>query len=114
MAYYQSPSKLYRLFEMIPGSVTWATFLAAVLLSWLAPLYAIYFIILFDLYWLFRVLYFVFYLSVSWRRYQTAVQMNWRAKLEQDCPDWEKIYHLIFLPTACEEWSVIETTLTSL
>lgn len=114
MGYYQTPSKTYRLFEMIPGSVTWATFLAAVLLSWLKPLYAIYFIILFDLYWLFRVLYFVFYLTVSWRRYQTAVQINWRAKLEQDCPDWQKIYHLIFLPTAREEWSVIETTLTSL
>ncbi len=111
---YQNPSKFYRFFETIPGLITWTTLLGAVVLSFFAPLVAIYVIILFDLYWLIRVLYFVFYLTVSWRRYQTAVQVNWRARLESEHPDWTKIYHLIFLPMAHEEWAVIDTTLASL
>lgn len=108
------PSRWYRFYEFIPGTITWVTLLGAVILSYLEPLAAMYLIIIFDLYWLIRVLYFVFYLTVSWRNYQIDVQINWQAKLELEKSDWTKIYHLIFLPMTHESWDVVNATLQSL
>jgi hypothetical protein len=50
-----------RLYEIIPAAAVWATFAAALLLSVVQPLLAIYFIIVYDVYWLCRVVYFVLY-----------------------------------------------------
>ena len=45
----------YRLLEMVPGLMVWATFAIALGLSVFRPIWAIYFIIVFDLYWLVRI-----------------------------------------------------------
>ncbi|OGL87402.1 hypothetical protein A3I40_00170 [Candidatus Uhrbacteria bacterium RIFCSPLOWO2_02_FULL_48_12] len=104
----------YRILEMIPGMLVWATFILAVTLSFVRPLWAVYFIILFDLYWLWRVSYFVFYTVLSWRLYNREIKRHWFADLERDYPAWRNMYHLIFLPTYREDLSVIEATVKSL
>lgn len=104
----------YRVLEMIPGSLVWSTFIFAVVLSFVRPAWAVYFIILFDLYWLWRVSYFVFYTTLSWRQYMRDIKRDWFFELQRDYPQWRSIYHLIFLPTYREDLSVIETTLKSL
>ncbi|MBI5799070.1 MAG: glycosyltransferase family 2 protein [Candidatus Yonathbacteria bacterium] len=114
----------YRIYEMIPGTLTWATLIGALLLSFISPLLAIYLIILFDLYWLLRVLYFVFYLFISWRRYRADVAIDWYARLQSfshlamqhgdDRRSWQDYYHLIFLPTYKEPLEVLESTFEGL
>lgn len=102
-----------RWLEMIPAGLTWGTLIAAVILSFVEPLWVIIFILLFDVYWLFRVGYFVFYLTVSWRRYQEDIRVDWNNRLAA-IPASTKIIHLIFLPTAGEPYDVIRATLSGL
>ena len=48
---------LYRCLEILPGFISWMTIILALLLSWLLPLAAAIFIIVFDFFWLFRISY---------------------------------------------------------
>ncbi len=105
---------LYRVLEMIPGTLVWSTFLLTIVLSILKPLWAIYFIILFDLYWLIRVLYFIFYLVVSWMVYRKHIKQDWGQALTERHPRFEKIYHVIFLPFYREGYEVVKNTFEEL
>ncbi len=98
---------------MVPGFLVWATFILAIVLSFIKPLWVVIFIIAFDIFWLLRVIYFVFYLSVSWRRYRAAIKTDWKSKLEE-LEGWKDIFHIIFLPTAGEPLEVLRTTFDSL
>ncbi|MFA6534280.1 MAG: glycosyltransferase family 2 protein [Patescibacteria group bacterium] len=109
-----SQSLRYRLYEMIPATLTWGTFILAIVFSVFRPLWVIYFIIVFDLYWLFRVSYFIFYIALSWRQFRRDNKIDWQAKLEQEIPDWQRLYHLIFLPTYNESLEVLRRTFASL
>lgn len=106
-------SRVHRFFEMIPATLVWATILGAVLLSWKQPLVAFYCIIAFDLYWLMRVSYFVFYLILSWRQYRHTIRVPWQERLRESKLPWKKMYHIIFLPTYKEPIAVIRRTLSS-
>ncbi|MBU1906976.1 MAG: glycosyltransferase family 2 protein [Candidatus Uhrbacteria bacterium] len=103
----------YRLFEMIPGLLIWTTFIGAIILSFIAPIVAIVFIIIFDLYWLFRVTYFIFYLTLSWRRYKVSTKKDWWADVEK-LPNWQRLYHFVFLPTYQEDVSILERTIEAI
>ncbi|KKW34403.1 hypothetical protein A3D69_00815 [Candidatus Uhrbacteria bacterium RIFCSPHIGHO2_02_FULL_54_11] len=103
----------YRLVEMIPGGLMWATFILAVLFSFIAPVLAITFIIVFDFYWLFRVVYFVIYLLVSWRKYRKASAEDWFAKLER-LPGWNRLHHIVFLPMYGEDVSIARATIKAI
>jgi len=105
--------KQFRRLEMIPGSLVWLTFILAIVLSFIKPLWVIYFIIVFDLYWLIRVSYFVFYLFISMRRYKAAVSTDWLPLVKKQ-DNWQRIYHLVFLPTVKEPVEVLRTTLDAI
>lgn len=102
-----------RFWEMVPGLLVWGTFAFAILLSFIAPFWAIVFIIIFDLLWLFRVIYFVVYLFIAWRKYRDVLQVSWDERIKE-MPKTEPIHHLIFLPTYKEGVEVIRATLESL
>ena len=73
----------------------------------------IYFILIFDVYWVLRVLYFSFYLFLSWKRFRQAVKKNWFESLVAEFPNWEKRKNVIFLPMYNEGWEVLVSTLNS-
>ena len=103
----------YRMLEMIPGALVWLTFILAIFLSFVKPLWVMYFIIIFSIYWLFRVFYFIFYLAISWRRFQRDIKINWFKKV-RELPDWESYYHLVVLPTSKEPIEVLRSTFLNL
>ncbi len=103
----------YRILEMIPGALVWLTFILAIVLSFLKPLWVIYFIIIFCVLWLFRVFYFIFYLFISWRRFRRDIKVNWFVRVK-NLPDWRSYYHLIVLPTSKEPIEVLRSTFESL
>ena len=107
-------SKYYRYYEMIPGLLTWTTLIGVVLLSFLYPIAAIYLVIVFDFYWLLRVLYFVFFLFISWRRYRATIDVDWYGKLKNEFPEYKKKYHIIFYPFYTEPFEVISHTFEEL
>ncbi len=108
-----SDKQKYRLLEIIPGALIWITLIAAVALSFIRPLWVIFFIVVFDVYWLFRIGYFAVFLIASWRLFRRDAKIDWQAKLN-GCPRSGEIYHLVFLPTVKEEYEVLKTTLDAL
>lgn len=105
--------KLHRRLEFVPASLVWLTLIGAVVLSFANPIWAVYFIIAFDLYWFFRVLYFVIFLTLSWRNHRGALQVDWEAELKRT-QGWERLRHLVFLPTYKEDVEIIRATFRSL
>lgn len=99
--------------EMIPGLLIWTTFIASIVFSVVAPLWVIFFAILFDLYWLLRVVYFVIYLSFSWRQYLRDRDVDWMKRVESH-DNWNRMKHLIFLPTLDEDIGILRASLEGL
>ncbi len=108
-----SDRQKYRLLEILPGALVWTTLVAAVALSFIRPLWVIFFIVIFDVYWLMRIGYFAIFLIASWRLYRRNLKIDWSARLAE-CPQAEQIHHLIFLPTVKEEYEVLKTTMDAL
>lgn len=104
----------YRIYEMLPGLLVWGVFATALILSFIRPVWVIYFVILFDLYWVFRVVYFIFYLSLSWRSYRMTIATNWMERIAQSPKPTDQYLHCIFLPVYNEDESVVRTTLEAL
>lgn len=95
-----------RFFEILPGSLVWATLVVALTLSFAQPLWMVYAVIVFDVYWLVRVLYYLPFLIMAWWRYRTALHIDWQQKAAA-LPGYDNIHHLIFLPTYKEPLSVV-------
>ncbi|MBU4481867.1 glycosyltransferase family 2 protein [Patescibacteria group bacterium] len=107
----------YRILEIIPGLSLWLTFILIISLSFIKPLYIIYFIILYDLYWLIRIMYFITYLFISWRKYQKVNKNNWLSevkKISTHEKNWQDYTHLIIMATYRESYKVLRTTLQGL
>ncbi len=104
-----------RFWEILPGCLTWLTFISAVVFSIWLPLGAIYFIIIFDLFWLTRVYYLVINQIASWFQFKRALKINWLKQLQGiKEKNWLDYYHLIFLPTYKEPYEVVEKTFKTL
>lgn len=105
----------YRFLEIIPGFLVWLTFILAIVLSFTRPLWAIYFIIAFDFYWLIRIVYMLIYMSTSWFRYRRYLKIDWWQKLLTfKEKNWQEYFHLIFLPTYREPYEVVASTFESI
>ncbi|MBU0614292.1 glycosyltransferase family 2 protein [Patescibacteria group bacterium] len=102
-----------RFWEMVPGALAWGTFILAILTSFFAPMVAVAFIIIFDIYWTLRVLYFIVFVFASHRNYKRAIGIDWQERIKE-IKGWDNIYHLIFLPTYQEDLSILRAALDSL
>ena len=85
--------KKYRRREYIPGLMIWVTFIGSIVLSFVKPLWVIYFMILFSLYWVLRLFYFIFYSIVSAYMFNKEIKINWKKKKET-LENWQDYYHL--------------------
>ncbi len=104
----------YRLYEIMPGALIWATLIGSVALSYFAPLAMMYVVIVFDIYWVLRVVYFSLYVLVSWRRFRQAVGVAWFERLKQEFPRWKETHNVVFLPVYNESFAVLSATLNAL
>ena len=98
---------------MLPGILTWSTLILIILVTFIKPLWMVYFIIVFDLYWMLKVIYISTFLVISFRKYRVTLQRDWPS-LAGSLPGYENTYQLIMLPNASEDRQVIDTTLQSL
>ncbi len=108
---------MYRFFEILPGLLTWGTFLLLALLSFTQPILAALLVLLYSTYWVLRVLYFHFHLQSSFRQMRRNMSINWldrvkslTANQQSQSIAWEEIYHLILLPMYKEPHSVVRET----
>lgn len=71
----------YRLFEILPGAITWFFLLAPFVLSVFLPASVAYFIIAFDLFWLLKSTRMSYGLLRGYYRLSQAQKVDWAAKL---------------------------------
>ncbi len=69
--------RLQRIFEIIPGALTWFTLLGMFVFSFWVPLWVAIFIIAFDIYWLYRTIYISIYSIAAFRKMQRWKEINW-------------------------------------
>lgn len=121
---------LYRLFEIIPGFLSWTTIISCFVFSWLAPFWVAIFITVFDIYWFFKIVYLTFHLRAGYKKMRENMKINWMEKLENDTRKleiknrkfpavntingWIDIYHLVILPMYKEDIEVARPSFESL
>jgi hypothetical protein len=113
---------LFRIFEMVPGILTWLTFILAVLFSYFAPEWVAVFVIIFVIYWLFRTVYLSFHLKGGYKKMIKNEKVDWLEKLnylkvenpELKAANWKDIYHLIVIPMYKEPLAILREVFQSL
>lgn len=103
---------VYRGLEMVSGVLTWLTFVVAIGLSFWRPVWAITFILIFDLYWLIRLVIFLIFMSSAWARYRRESVKPWNEMLKRDFSGrYEEVFHVVLLPFWKEPYEVLLDTL---
>jgi len=74
--------KIYRIFEISPGLLSWATLFGGIFLSWKAPFLIACFIIAFVIFWFFRTIYYAFHLRAGFQKMKEHEKINWLEKLK--------------------------------
>ena len=106
---------LYRLLEVLPGTLSLGTLAGVFVFSWALPSYVAIFMICFSFYYLLRILYFTMHQTVGYFKSQKHIKEDWLKKLKKiDGKNWKKIYHLVILPSYKEGLEIIEESLNSL
>ncbi len=104
---------IYRFFEIIPGTLAWATILGVIFFSWYRPVWVAFFIIAFDVYWVLKTIYFSVHLRASYKQMKKNMKIDWFSKVKEQ-KDWQRIHHLLILPFYKEPYDVIAKTLQAL
>lgn len=102
----------YRLLEIFPGFLTWLTLGGVALGSYLYPVGAAFFIIIFDIYWLVKTVFLSFHLRANWRRMQGNLHTDWNERLDR--LKWDHLYQLVILPMSSESAVVVEHALRAI
>jgi hypothetical protein len=84
-----------RLWEIVPGLQFWTVFLGALILSFYKPVWAAFFIVCFDLYWVLKAINVSLHLIASYWRFQVFVTIDWFSFIERlnDLPSFIAFLH---------------------
>ena len=95
----------------MPATLTWLTFILALVASFWQPIWALYFIIVFGFLWIIRIAYLIIHEITSWFVFKKQVKIDWWQKVQDfEGKAWQDYYHLIFLPTYQEPFEVLDKT----
>ena len=105
-----------RFWEMVPGILVWSTLVLTIVLSIWAPLVAVIFIIIFDLFWVTRIFYSSIYIFSSWLKLRKHSAVDWYAYINKtyDQEKLDQYWHLIFIPMYHEPIEVLRETFDSI
>jgi cellulose synthase/poly-beta-1,6-N-acetylglucosamine synthase-like glycosyltransferase len=109
------PIRSKRALEILPGLFSWSLILFPIWGSFLMPKVVAYYVIIFTVYWLYRSLVMAALSIAAHFKIKAASKFDWIADLKKRYPDqWNKIHHIIVIPTYKEPAYILERTLTSL
>ncbi|MBI2633958.1 MAG: hypothetical protein HYW80_01465, partial [Parcubacteria group bacterium] len=121
---FQDPKErlYFRLFEILPGSLTWLTFVLMVATARFYPAAAAIFIILFDTYWFLKTIYLSLHLREGFKRMQANQRIDWLERLHNLVPEeysiknptWRDLWHLVVFPMYQESYEVVRTSFQAL
>ncbi|HLC95493.1 MAG TPA: hypothetical protein VJH89_03310, partial [Patescibacteria group bacterium] len=99
---------IYRALEMVPGIIAWTTLVGIVAASYWVPVWAAFFIIIFDVYWLVKTIFLSFHLRANLDRMQMHIETDWSLRLTN--LRHEHLWQLVILPMSKEPLDVVRET----
>lgn len=102
-----------RILEILPGFFSWNVILFPYWGIFVIPNVVAYFVLVFNLYWFYQSFVIAVTAFVSHLRIQASMKYNWLVDLKT-FPDWQKVQHVIIIPTYREPERILERTLDSL
>lgn len=69
--------RVQRGLEVIPGILTWMTFIGMFVLSFFLPVWVAVFVIVFDVYWIFRTIFIAFYSITGYLKLKKGKEIDW-------------------------------------
>lgn len=105
--------QVLRILEILPGFFSWNLILLPYWGIFVFPTFVAYFVLFFNIYWFYQSLQIAIGAIVSHLRIQAAKNYNWMADVK-GFPDWQKIKHIVIIPTYKEPLHILERTLSSL
>ena len=90
----EKDKKIQRILEVIPGILTWTTLICMPLLAFIVPAWVAVFIILFDIYWIYRTIFISFYSVLAFKKLQRGRLIDWWCRC-QNAKNPEKYLKII-------------------
>lgn len=107
------PVRTKRALEILPGTVSWFLILFPVWGSFIIPNIVAYYVIAFSVYWFYRSMTTAFMAVLGYFKLQTFQVYDWMGDVK-NFPDWNKINHIIIVPTYKEPVETLRRTLDKL
>ncbi|OGM20712.1 hypothetical protein A2714_03450 [Candidatus Woesebacteria bacterium RIFCSPHIGHO2_01_FULL_38_9] len=105
--------RILRLLEILPGLVSWNLILFPYWGIFVIPEVVAYFVLAFNIYWFYQSLTIAITATVSHMRIQASINYDWIGDLKSFL-DWEKVRHIVIIPTYKEPVYILERTINSL
>src|SRR3982751_1924244 len=88
-----------RAVEIVPGALTWITFLAPIVLAFYIPKVVSLTVMIYAMYWLFKTLVMSRHLIWGYRNYRAAEKVEWQKELDiAHRGTWREVQHLVLVP----------------
>lgn len=107
------PNKTTRALEIMIPLTSYTLITLPIWLSLIKPLWTAYFLIFFNIYWLYKSAQLGINSLKSYAKLKAAIQTNWLEKAKI-LPDFEKVNHVVIIPTYKEPFGVLKATLDNL
>lgn len=112
-------TKRVRFLEIVPGAATWFSFVAPLVLSFFLPFAVAIYILLFDLFWLYKAVIMGWHLIVGYRQMRRDMRTDWIGRLEHLAKEdlnknWRQLYHVVILATYREPLEMLEQSIDSI
>lgn len=107
------PTKMHRLLEMLPGLISWTLILSPVWGSLLFPYALAYFILFFDVFWLYKSMSLTITAYLASKKIRAAERINWWEKAKE-APHIAKMAHVLIITNYQESTAKLRETLAAL
>src|SRR3990170_7218421 len=105
--------KILRLLEILPGFVSWNLILFPYWGVFVIPNIVAYFVLAFNIYWFYQSLTIALSATLSHLKIQASINYDWIGDLK-NFPDWQRVHHVVVIPTYQEPLYILERTIKSL
>ena len=107
-----------RVFEIIPGLMTWGTLGTLFVLAFIKPLWVAIFVITFDLYWVIRVIYLTSLLIFAYRRLEKEKSIDWLKEVRSLDTTYgvafKDVYNAVLFPAYKEGLDILIPSISAL
>ncbi|HEY1074639.1 MAG TPA: glycosyltransferase family 2 protein [Patescibacteria group bacterium] len=111
----QPKTRLYRFFEILPGTLMWLTFILPVALAFTYPRVVSLAIMIYALLWFFKTVVMSRHLILGYYGYRDAMKKNWYHEMVSSHPkEWERVTHVAFVPMYKESFEIVAATFDAL